>query len=172
MQPIPEPPSPTSLPVHPVPELPNIETWQLVLQSGDRSLTLDPDAVAQLPHVELADTFTCLEGWTTGPLRWRGVPLSALLESLGGAARGWLAVSAPDFRSVIPLAELPAETLLADGLDGRPLPREHGGPLRLVAPGSACYRSVKWVQRIELQDTDAGDTSQAIARARLRREGG
>jgi DMSO/TMAO reductase YedYZ molybdopterin-dependent catalytic subunit len=161
---------PAPLPAHPVPDLPGPQEWRLVLQNGDRSAALDLSAIDQLPHVEVVDTFACLEGWTAGPLRWRGVPLRTLLDSIGGTRRGWLAVSAPDFRSVMPLAELPDETLLADGLDGRPLPREHGGPLRLVAPGAVCYRSVKWVQRIELQDSEAGDTARAAALARLASE--
>jgi DMSO/TMAO reductase YedYZ molybdopterin-dependent catalytic subunit len=150
-----------------VPELPDVDGWQLEIRNGKRLASFDAAALARLPHTDLDDTFTCLAGWTAGPLHWRGVRLSAVLDAVGGARSGWAAVSAPDFRSVMPLDELPEETLLADSLDGRPLPREHGGPLRLVVPGGVCYRSVKWVQRIELQDSEAGDTAPAIALARL-----
>ena len=160
-------PSPRSLPVHGIPNLPDPQDWQLVVHSGDRAVTLDIRAVERLPHAELMDTFTCLAGWTAGPLRWRGVRLSTLLKELGGARDGWIAVSAPDFCSVLPLAHLPAETLLADALDDRPLPREHGGPFRLIVPDGICYQSVKWVQRIGVQGSEAGDTARAIALARL-----
>ncbi len=163
-------PNPAPLPVHAVPYLPPAEAWQLVLQNGAQTLTLDVGAVAALSHVDLVDTLTCLEGWSAGPLHWHGIPLSALLDAVGGPAVGWIAVSAPDFRSVIPLDELPETAMLADALDGRPLPREHGGPLRLVVPGAVCYRSVKWVQCIELRDSPAGDTAQARALARLKAE--
>ncbi len=165
-----EPSRKTSLPVHTVPELSDAANWQLVIENGDRSVALDPEALAGLPHRGLVDTFTCLAGWTAGPLHWRGVPLATLLALVAGSMNGWIAVSAPDVRSVIPLAELPEDALLADTLDGRPLPREHGGPLRLVIPGGVCYQSVKWVQRIELQDSPAGDTARTIALARLERE--
>lgn len=35
-------------------------------------------------------------------------------------------------------------------VDGKPLPPEHGGPLRSVVPGKYLYKSVKWVERIDL----------------------
>jgi DMSO/TMAO reductase YedYZ molybdopterin-dependent catalytic subunit len=155
------------LPVHGMPNLPDPQDWQLVIHSGDRAVTFDTEAVARLPHAEEVDTFTCLAGWTAGPLRWRGVRLSILLEGLGGSRDRWIAVSAPDFCSVLPLTLLPAETLLADALDDRPLPPEHGGPFRLIVPNGICYQSVKWVQRIEVQGSGVGDTARAIALARL-----
>ncbi len=45
--------------------------------------------------------------------------------------------------------------LLADRLDGEPLPIEHGAPLRLVAPAHYGYKSVKHLDRIELWRSDA-----------------
>ena len=49
------------------------------------------------------------------------------------------------------LAEAQApETLLADSLDGEPLPAAHGGPLRLVIPSQLGYKNVKWVVRLEV----------------------
>ena len=42
--------------------------------------------------------------------------------------------------------------MLADTLDGEPLPAEHGGPLRLVVPDQLGYKNVKWVERIEVTD--------------------
>ena len=42
--------------------------------------------------------------------------------------------------------------MLADSLNGAPLPPKHGGPLRLVVPKQLGYKSVKWVERIELSD--------------------
>lgn len=156
----------SSLPVHPLPELPDPGRWRVLIGSGAEIIPLDLDAIAALAHTELIDPFTCLEGWTAGPLHWRGVPLSTLLGLL--VTRGpFVAVSAGDFCAVLSLESLPAETLLADSLDGRTLPREHGGPLRLIVPGGVCYQSVKWVQQIELGDSDRGDTARGIALARL-----
>jgi len=41
-----------------------------------------------------------------------------------------------------------AEVLLASNMNGRPLPRVHGAPVRVVAPGYIGARSVKWLERI------------------------
>ena len=39
-------------------------------------------------------------------------------------------------------------------MNGVDLPREHGFPLRLVAPGKYGYKWAKWITRIELVDYD------------------
>jgi DMSO/TMAO reductase YedYZ molybdopterin-dependent catalytic subunit len=44
---------------------------------------------------------------------------------------------------------------------------EHGAPLPLVAPGRACFDSVKWIDRLEVVAEEAPTTGEAIARARL-----
>ncbi len=46
-----------------------------------------------------------------------------------------------------PLAQ---DVLLADGLDGQPLPLEHGAPLRLVAPAHYGFKSVRHLRTIGL----------------------
>ena len=40
--------------------------------------------------------------------------------------------------------------MLAYEMDGKPLPREHGAPLRLVIPEMYGYKNVKWLKGIEL----------------------
>lgn len=47
------------------------------------------------------------------------------------------------------------DVLLAYEMNGQPLPREHGYPLRVVVPGHVGIRNVKWVQKIELSDREA-----------------
>jgi DMSO/TMAO reductase YedYZ molybdopterin-dependent catalytic subunit len=54
--------------------------------------------------------------------------------------------------------DLPAvlgdDVLLAWEHDGRPLPAEHGGPLRLVVPQRYGWKSVKWVSELRLVPRD------------------
>jgi DMSO/TMAO reductase YedYZ molybdopterin-dependent catalytic subunit len=40
--------------------------------------------------------------------------------------------------------------LLAYELDGKPLSRDHGAPVRVVIPDMYGYKGVKWVERIDL----------------------
>jgi sulfite oxidase len=56
------------------------------------------------------------------------------------------------YGSSIPLNKACAgEVLLAWEMNGRPLPRVHGGPVRVVVPGYIGARSVKWVQSVTAQ---------------------
>ena len=58
------------------------------------------------------------------------------------------------YTSSLPLDLVRATTtLLADTLDGGPLPPRHGGPLRLVVPKQLGYKNVKWVVRMEVTHT-------------------
>ncbi|HEY7491533.1 MAG TPA: molybdopterin-dependent oxidoreductase [Candidatus Tectomicrobia bacterium] len=58
---------------------------------------------------------------------------------------------------------------MARRLNGALLTPEHGAPLRLVAPGRACFYSVKWVDRLEVLADEAPTTGETIARNRLQR---
>jgi DMSO/TMAO reductase YedYZ molybdopterin-dependent catalytic subunit len=154
----------SALPLHPTPALPDLDDWLLVLSDGETEIALNRADIRALAHTDVIDRFTCLEGWTTAPLGWRGVRLEELFRRLPTLARGpYLAVSAPDTCSVISTSDLPIESILADTLDGNALPIAHGGPYRMIVPGGVCFESVKWVPRIERCDT----ASRAGARSRL-----
>ncbi len=116
--------------------------------------------------VERDITLVCVSneigGPYTGNARWLGVPLTALLERAGVQAGADQMVS----RSVDGwTAGSPTETvmdgrdaLLAIGMNGEPLPIEHGFPARLVVPGLYGFTSAtKWVTEIELTTFDAYD---------------
>ena len=73
--------------------------------------------------------------------RWDGVAVAALLGRAGVLPEArFLKVYAGDFTVLLPLEEaLTGGTLLARRLYGTPLTPDHGAPLRLVAPGRACF---------------------------------
>jgi DMSO/TMAO reductase YedYZ molybdopterin-dependent catalytic subunit len=101
-----------------------------------------------------------------GVARWRGVPLATVLERAGltqaavdvmpqgldphyhenGADLGRV-------RRPLPVAKALSDALLAYEMNGRPLPPDHGFPLRLVVPGWAGVASTKWVGQIEVSAT-------------------
>ena len=47
-----------------------------------------------------------------------------------------------------------ADVILAYEMNGKPLPRDHGAPLRVVVPGVTAARSVKWLTRIALSEDE------------------
>lgn len=63
---------------------------------------------------------------------------------------------------------LEPEVLLADEMNGEPLPALHGGPVRLVVPGYIGARSVKWLSEIELLAEPSANYFQAAAYRVLR----
>ncbi|MDX1963872.1 MAG: sulfite oxidase [Pirellulales bacterium] len=60
-----------------------------------------------------------------------------------------------DFEHSVPLADALARGLLALTLNGGPLPRVHGGPLRLVMPGYYATMHVKWLNNLLLADQES-----------------
>ena len=95
--------------------------------------------------------------------QWTGVRLADVLKAAGlkssaahvagqGGDPGMIATAAPVIRSV-PLAKAMDEnTLLAWEMNGAPLPRIHGFPLRLVVPGWVGSASTKWVHTVTVLD--------------------
>lgn len=101
--------------------------------------------------------FHCVTGWSRLDNQWTGVPVVRLLAATGPRPEATHAVVAghPAYTANLSLAALRAEgVLLAWAHDGRDLPVEHGGPLRLVVPQRYGWKSVKWVTEIRLVDRD------------------
>src|SRR5207244_676704 len=101
-----------------------------------------------------------------GNAEWLGVPLHRILERAGlkpsahevvleGADRGRPAFAQEEvpFAKSLPLEKaLHPDTLLVYAMNGVPLPREHGGPVRAVVPGWYGTYHVKWLGRVSVSD--------------------
>ncbi len=99
---------------------------------------------------------TVVGGELAGTARWLGLPLAAVLERAGVSAGAdmVLSTSQDGFSASTPPEALrdPARgALLAIGMNGEPLPLEHGFPVRMVVPGLYGYVSAtKWVVDLEV----------------------
>ena len=116
--------------------------------------------------------------WAPGAIghaEWTGAALADVLQAAGVSGTSGLHVAfegadiaenegardAP-FGVSIPLAKaLSGDVLLAWAMNGEPLAREHGAPLRVVVPGYAGVRSTKWVREIRVQDRPSDAFQQA-----------
>jgi DMSO/TMAO reductase YedYZ molybdopterin-dependent catalytic subunit len=125
----------------------------------ENKVRLDRTAWLALPRTQETRDFHCVEGWSVADLGWEGVRVAELLSLAKPQATGQFVsfhAYGTTYLDTLTLAEAQApETLLADTLDGAPLPADHGGPLRLVVPSQLGYKNVKWVVRLEVTETRA-----------------
>ena len=103
---------------------------------------------------------------------WEGVPLAAILDRARPSAASYrVLVSGVDDEASRPRTSTPGASwifsrddlqraLLAVRMNGAPLPRDHGFPVRLVVPGWYGCSCIKWVDRIDLVPDEAPATSQ------------
>jgi DMSO/TMAO reductase YedYZ molybdopterin-dependent catalytic subunit len=141
-----------------------------------RPLALTLEDVRARPERTLAVTLECAgngrallspralsQPWlmeAVGTAEWTGTPLAPILEEAGleaGAAevvftgldRGVQGDVEHDYERSLPVAEaLRDDVLLAYAVNGRPLPPQHGFPLRVVVPGWYGMTHVKWLRSI------------------------
>ncbi|MGY1438611.1 molybdopterin-dependent oxidoreductase [Streptomyces reniochalinae] len=134
-------------------------------------LTLDYDQLLERGLVERDATLTCVSnqvgGEYVGNARWLGVPLAPLLReagvrppSKGGPADQLVARSEDGMTLGSPVDTVMdgRDAMLAVGMNGEPLPFEHGFPVRMVVPGLYGYVSAcKWIRELELTSFDDFD---------------
>lgn len=116
-----------------------------------------------MPMIERDITLTCVSNSVGGPFvggaRWLGVPLTDLLD-LAGVGEKADQIYSTDFDGMtistpLALATDGRDAMLAVGMNGEALPREHGFPARLVVPGLYGFISAtKWITRMTLTTYD------------------
>lgn len=134
--------------------------WRLVIHGlVDEPFTVTWAELVAMPQVERVITLTCVSNEVGGDLAgnavWQGVPLADLLERAKPqpGADCLYSTSADHFSVATPLEAVTADrdALLAIGMNGSPLPIDHGYPARLVVPGLYGYVSAtKWVVDLEV----------------------
>lgn len=122
-----------------------------------RPLRLTFRDLLERPLIEARVTLACVSnpigGDLIGTATWLGLPLRVLLAEAGVDADADMVLSsgADGFTASTPLSVLTdrRNALLAVGMNGAPLPQQHGFPARLVVPGLYGYVSAtKWVTRL------------------------
>jgi DMSO/TMAO reductase YedYZ molybdopterin-dependent catalytic subunit len=156
-------------------------TWRLEVGGRvARPLTLSLDELKARPARTLAVTMECAgngralaepraisQPWlleAVGTAEWTGTPLGPLLEEAGlepgalevvftGLDRGVQGDVEHDYERSLPVAEaLRDEVMLVHGVNGGPLPPQHGFPLRLIVPSWYGMTHVKWLRAITVVD--------------------
>ncbi len=141
--------------------------WRLRIHGMvDRELTLTYDDLLRRPVVHRWITLCCVSnevgGGLIGNALWSGVLLKDLLAAAGphADADAVLATSIDGFTCGTPLQAMTdgRAAMLAFGMNGEPLPVEHGFPVRVVVPGLYGYVSAtKWVMSLEVSRFEVAD---------------
>jgi len=137
-------------------------SWRLILDGEvQRPVQVDFATLQALPAVQLTKTLECISNLTSmcslasfgcdliSTAMWKGARLSDVLNLAGGLNAGVVSLEvqgADEFTSSIPASlALDPNALLAYEMNGQPLPREHGYPVRLLVPGRYGMKNAKWV---------------------------
>jgi DMSO/TMAO reductase YedYZ molybdopterin-dependent catalytic subunit len=137
-------------------------SWSLTIDGlVAKPLSFSYDDIVARAKTQNITTLSCisneLNGDLAGTAEWTGLPLRELLEEAGIDPKAVDIVfrAADGYDDSIPLAQaMHPTTLLVTGMNGEPLPPDHGFPARLIVPPIYGMKNVKWVERIEAVDND------------------
>lgn len=142
-----------------------VDTWKLEVGGlVDNPFTLTWTEFLALPQAEDVSDFHCVTTWSRYDNRWRGVRFRTIAErAVPGEQARFVLCTGYDFApgTDIPYTtNLPLERAIEDDVllvhtwEGQPLPREHGGPCRMITPKLYAWKGAKWIRKIEFLPED------------------
>lgn len=140
----------------------NQDLWRLEIGGHvDNGFSLSFDDFQQFEQVDQETTLMCISNRIGAGLfsnaNWRGIRLRDVLESAGIKEGAYEVVltGADAYRDTFPIDKaLEETTLLVYEINGEPLPRVHGYPVRALVPGMYGEKNVKWITRIDVATED------------------
>ncbi len=111
----------------------------------------------KLPRVELFADFHCVTRWSRLELTWKGVHIKEILKLAKPkpSAKAVMAHCLEGYTTNLTLSDLnDDDVILADTLESKPLPTEHGGPVRLLVPKLYGWKSAKFLSGLEFLPED------------------
>jgi DMSO/TMAO reductase YedYZ molybdopterin-dependent catalytic subunit len=127
-------------------------------------VTLTWADLLDLPQVDDVSDFHCVTTWSRFDNHWRGVRFRTIAELVvpDDAARFVFCTGSDHmpgtdipYTTNLPLARaVEDDVLLVHTWEGEPLPREHGGPVRMITPKLYAWKGTKWIRAIEFRADD------------------
>jgi DMSO/TMAO reductase YedYZ molybdopterin-dependent catalytic subunit len=139
---------------------PKLDTavWSFAIEGlVDRAVTWTWDEIHALPPSTYSGDIHCVTTWSKLGMTFTGVSIDTLLEAAGPnpAATHVLAFCHTGYTTNLPLADVTGgRAWVAWEADGQALPRQHGGPARLLVPHLYFWKSAKWIAGLRLLDHD------------------
>ncbi|MGI8485488.1 MAG: molybdopterin-dependent oxidoreductase [Thermomicrobiales bacterium] len=140
----------------------NRDIWRLEVGGHvNKGVSYSYDDLQKFDQVDQETTLMCISNKIGAGLfsnaNWRGVRLHDVLQASGvkDGAFDCFVHGADGYRDSFTIAKAMEETtLVVYQINGEPLPRRHGYPVRLVVPGMYGEKNVKWVTRIDISTKD------------------
>ena len=136
----------------------DIREWRLRIGGAvETPMELSWDELMSLPRVTVHTDIHCVTRWSKLDTTWEGILFREIVERVNPLPEaGWVMQHAyGGYTTNLPLPEMLADNvLLAFRFNGKPLQREHGGPLRMVVPHLYFWKSAKWLNGLEFMKED------------------
>jgi DMSO/TMAO reductase YedYZ molybdopterin-dependent catalytic subunit len=143
----------------------SLERWSLEIGGlVENPVVLSWHEFMALPQVEDVSDFHCVTTWSRFDNHWKGVRFRTVAELAipRDAVKfvlctGYDAAPGTDtpYTTNLPLPRaVDEDVLLVHTWEGRPLPREHGGPCRMITPRLYAWKGAKWIRKIEFLADD------------------
>ena len=132
--------------------------WQLRIHGevGSPAILTYQDLL-DFEQVDVTCDIHCVTGWTLLNSRWRGVRLSAIIETVRPYKNTGFVIleAAKGYTANIPISDIRKENvILAHDFSGKPLEKAHGAPVRVVIPDRYFYKSAKWIEGVKITISD------------------
>ena len=150
----------TRMPVLDLGIVPNLAQREWSLSVGgavEAPLTWSWDDLMAQPQEALVTDIHCVTTWSIYDTDWIGVSARHFLDAVKPkpTATHIMAKSYDGYSTNLSLEHFSAaDVLIAHTYMGEPLPREHGGPVRLVVPQLYFWKSAKWLRHITFMEGD------------------
>ncbi|GCE26713.1 molybdopterin-binding protein [Dictyobacter alpinus] len=138
-------------------------SWKLTIDGQvEHPFTMSYKELTAIPTHQQYETLMCISNEVGGEYMsnalWEGITLKDLLQKAGAIKPGATKVvlyAADNYSDSIHLSKaLEPTTMVAVKMNGETLPSAHGYPARLLVPGIYGMKHVKWINRIEVVNTD------------------
>jgi len=139
------------------PEIPKT-SYTLTLDGAvEHPITLSWAELMALPQSESISDMHCVTTWSRYDNQWRGISAEVILALVQPKpeCKHIIFHSYDDYTTNVRLEQFAQpDCLLVHTWNGKPIPREHGGPLRGMIPKFYLWKSAKWVKRLEFATDD------------------
>ena len=123
----------------------------------ERNISLSHEEFFALPMQESLCDIHCVTQWSRYDNHWKGVATRTLLDLARPkpGAKHVIFHSHDGYTTNVRLDQFDQpDCFLVHDWEGKPITREHGGPVRVLIPRLYLWKSAKWIRRIEFSSVD------------------